>query len=215
MKILLINNSDTAGGAAIAALRLVNALNESGIYARLGVKIKKTSNPYVIELPKIKPNLFQKSWKKIRNYFNIILKPITKRVTYFFKFNTTNEILHSKNYITDTDINWINNSEFDVVNLHWIIDTIGIKDIVKIKKPLVWTMHDTWPFCGAEHYPNVLENDQRFKYPYTKENKPSSTKGQDLCRKVWLKKKKYLSNNPPYTFIELNECIQRRIIYVE
>ena len=41
MKILLINFTDAGGGAAIAAVRLVTALNEQGIYARLGVSEKK------------------------------------------------------------------------------------------------------------------------------------------------------------------------------
>ena len=29
---------------------------------------------------------------------------------------------------------------------------ISIKEIAKIKKPLVWTLHDCWPFLGAEHH---------------------------------------------------------------
>ena len=29
---------------------------------------------------------------------------------------------------------------------------LSIADIAKIKKPIVWTLHDMWAFCGAEHY---------------------------------------------------------------
>ena len=28
---------------------------------------------------------------------------------------------------------------------------ISVSDLSKIKKPLVWTLHDMWGFCGAEH----------------------------------------------------------------
>ena len=28
---------------------------------------------------------------------------------------------------------------------------LSIKDIAKIKKPIVWTLHDMWAFSGAEH----------------------------------------------------------------
>ena len=216
MKVLLINYTDSGGGAAIAASRLVTALNKYGIYARLGVRRKETSNPYVIQLPQKEKSKIIKILKKIIKHIIVFFNPLVKRLPKFNKFYTTNEILHSKNYITNTDIEWINNSEFDVINLHWISDVIGIQDIARITKPIVWTMHDTWPFCGAEHYPNVLEDDERYKHPYTKANKPRTTKGPDLCRKVWLKKKKYLSNKQ-ITFISPSnwekECINQSALF--
>lgn len=194
MRILLINSSDTGGGASIAALRLLNALNNHGYYARMGVVSKETENPNVFLLPKKKHILLFKFSKKVIRYLNKIFNPVTKRLKKINSFKTTNEIAHSKNLITETDIKWINKSDYDVVNLHWICDVISIKDISKITKPMIWTMHDTWPFCGAEHYPNILENDQRYKYKYTRKNKPKSTKGFDLCKKIWKQKNKYLRN---------------------
>ena len=190
MKILLINYTDAGGGAAIAALRLVSALNEHGINARLGVKEKRTSSPYVFELPKKKQNIFLRKASKAFFYFSKIFAPCTK--SFKPRFITSNRIIHYTNYKSKTDINCINDSDFDIINLHWIIDTISIKDISKIKKPIVWTMHDSWPCCGAEHHPNFFENDTRWKTGYYPNNKPKSTKGIDLCRKVWLQKKKYL-----------------------
>jgi len=48
----------------------------------------------------------------------------------------------------------LNASDADVIHLHWINnEMISIKEIAKIKKPLVWTLHDMWPLCGAEHFP--------------------------------------------------------------
>ena len=119
---------------------------------------------------------------------------IHKRLNFHFTFQTTNNILHTTNFTSETDINWINNSDYDIINLHWINGVICNKDISKIKKPIIWTMHDSWPCCGAEHHPNIIENDNRWKEGYYKYNKPKSTKGIDLCRKVWNQKKKYLSN---------------------
>jgi glycosyltransferase involved in cell wall biosynthesis len=71
---------------------------------------------------------------------------------------------------------------------------ISIEDVKKIKKPIVWTMHDSWVFCGAEHHPNIIENDNRFMTGYTHKNKPKTTKGLDICRKTWLRKKKFWRN---------------------
>ena len=190
MKILLINYSDTGGGAAMAAVRLVNALNENGVYARLGVLKKSSANPYVFKLPQKKKLINNPLHEKI---FNRISEKLNNKIINII-FKTTNGIKHTTNFHSETDINWINNSEFDIVNLHWINGVICNKDIAKIKKPIVWTMHDSWPCCGAEHHPNVVENDTRWKEGYYRYNKPATTKGIDLCRSVWKKKKKYLAN---------------------
>jgi glycosyltransferase involved in cell wall biosynthesis len=71
---------------------------------------------------------------------------------------------------------------------------ISIENISKIKKPIVWTMHDTWVFSGAEHYPNVLEQDTRFIEGYSKRNKPKTTSGPDICRKTWERKRRSWKN---------------------
>lgn len=190
MKILLINYKDAGGGAATAALRLTEALNAAGVYARLGVCEIKSVSPYVFQLPKKKRTLQQKIWGRVKRYTEKIFNPIIKLCKP--KFYTTNGILHSDNFYSETDVDWINNSEFDVVNLHWINGVICNKDIAKITKPIVWTMHDSWPCCGAEHHPNIFETDRRWIDGYTKANKPLSTQGYDYCKKVWSQKRKYL-----------------------
>jgi glycosyltransferase involved in cell wall biosynthesis len=49
-------------------------------------------------------------------------------------------------------------------------------------------------FCGAEHHPNIVENDKRFITGYTRMNKPKTTVGMDICRKTWERKKKAWKN---------------------
>ena len=194
MKVLLINYTDAGGGAAIAALRLVTALNEHGVYARLGVTDKRTCSPYSFVLPQKRHFVFYRFFAKTLRFLRRLSKLFFKCIPNPFKFRTSNKILHSTNFYSETDIDWINKSDFDIVNLHWIIGTICNKDIAKIKKPIVWTMHDSWPCCGAEHHPNLLENDTRWKEGYLRHNKPQSTRGFDICRKVCNQKKRYLSN---------------------
>lgn len=47
----------------------------------------------------------------------------------------------------------LNRSDFDVVNLHWICgEMIGIEELSRIRRPLVWTFHDEWPLLGLDHY---------------------------------------------------------------
>ena len=82
----------------------------------------------------------------------------------------------------------MNCSNSDIIHLHWFQhDMLSISDISKIKKPLVWTFHDMWPFCGAEH----ISYDQRWKEGYFKSNRPNTESGFDLNRWTWNRKKKY------------------------
>ena len=193
MKILLLNHTDTGGGAAIAAERLFTALRQNNINAIFGVLEKKTLDTSIIVLKKnsfIEHYLIYRIIKKILNIFISI-----KRNIYKNDFKTSNPILHSTNKKTLIDIDYINNADYDLIHLHWINkDMISIEDIKKINKPIVWTMHDCWIFCGAEHYPNVLENDTRFIEGYNKKNKPKTTFGPDICRKTWERKKKSWKN---------------------
>jgi glycosyltransferase involved in cell wall biosynthesis len=179
----LLNYADSDGGAAIAAYRLFNALREYGVAVDFWVVDKKSTDPSVISI-KIKSLYF--FFKKAVSYSRKMLGP---------KYRTSNPILHSENKRTLIDIDYINNSDHDLIHLHWINnDMISIEDIKKIKKPIVWTMHDSWVFCGAEHHPNVMENDNRFITGYTHANKPKTTKGPDVCKKTWLRKKKSWRN---------------------
>lgn len=41
----------------------------------------------------------------------------------------------------------------DLVHLHWVNnELLSIEQIGRIRRPMVWTLHDMWAFCGSEHY---------------------------------------------------------------
>ena len=187
MKVLMLNTYDNGGGAANATYRLAEALRSYDIEVDLGVLEKRTNSKFVIEL---------KKKKGINLMNNVILKIFIKFIKFFF--NTTNKIHTSLDIISKIDINYINSSDYDLIHLNWIHqDMLSIMDIGKIKKPLVVTLHDSWFCCGAEHHPNVLENDNRWQLGYFRSNKPNSTKGIDLCKLMWLLKKRYWTKITP------------------
>ena len=187
MNILLLNYMDAGGGAAIAAYRLAHALHDAGHQVTLGVVDKRTDS-FIIKDLSFAKSFFQKVQKKLCSKYEYLL---TKQ------FKSSNKIQHSLNYCSKIKIDDINKSDYDIVHLHWINDNmISIKDIARISKPLVWTMHDSWPFCGAEHHPNILESDDRFVVGYTTKNKPKTTRGFDLCKMVYNRKKRYLQKLP-------------------
>ena len=61
MRILIINTSEKTGGAAVASNRLLSALNNNGVKAKMLVRNKETENLFGCEfasLPKTKVELF-------------------------------------------------------------------------------------------------------------------------------------------------------------
>lgn len=79
----------------------------------------------------------------------------------------------------------INSLDADLVHLHWINnEMLSIGDIARIRKPLAWTLHDMWAFCGAEHY----TDDTRWKSGYCAHNRSNRAGGLDIDRWVWTRK---------------------------
>lgn len=40
----------------------------------------------------------------------------------------------------------------DLIQLHWINGLVGLPDLRRIDKPLIWTLRDMWPMTGGCHY---------------------------------------------------------------
>ena len=141
MKILHINYHQNQGGASVASNRLVEALNRSKVESKLLVNEKKNKSGHVLS--------------QFHNIFDLIFHKIKKVLAIYIK-----KMLGAKNIYKDSISIFpsslsqkINNSKFDVVNLHWICnEMISIKEIKEINKPIVWTLVDMWPFTGSTHY---------------------------------------------------------------
>ena len=143
MRVVIINTSERAGGAAIAARRLMEALKGSGIKVKMIVRDKETDEVTVVQLRKSWLGIWNFLWERL-----VILKSNLFRKKNLFAVDIAN---------AGTDIT--NLPEFvqaDVVHLHWInqgmLSLSNIKKILQSGKPVVWTMHDQWPFTGICHY---------------------------------------------------------------
>jgi len=179
MRIVHVNFSDSGGGAAIAVKRTHELLLREGIDSLLLVIENKNNftNTY-----SLRQSLLTIIKTKIK-------KTLSRQLKYIFKTNNRNT--HSLNLIPSGIVKKINELKPDYVNLNWIgNETISISDISKIKSPVIWTLHDMWPFCGAEHY----SNNQRYISGYTKSNKPVNDSGIDINRIIYNKKIKYYKN---------------------
>jgi len=143
MRVLLINTSERIGGAAVAASRLMEALKNHGIKAKLLVRDKQTDHISVVSLGHNRRTVWKFVWERI-----VIWKANRFKKNNLFAVDIAN---------TGTDITSL--PEFrqaDVIHLHWINQgMLSLKNIEKILdsgKPVVWTMHDMWPCTGICHH---------------------------------------------------------------
>ena len=131
----MLSNTDGQTGSGIAATRILNALLSRSLKVEMLVRRKITNQ---IEIKTISPNFLSR--------FDYIVRILFSKV--ICKFQKDNNInFHSTSFLK-SKINFNKKyGDFDVINLHWIgNETISISQIAKIKKPIVWTLHDSWPF---------------------------------------------------------------------
>lgn len=143
MRILIVSTHDQQGGAAIAAYRLLEALNKNGATARMLTLHKQSDNSNVIEVGNPLMN-------KIRF--------VAERGVIYIKNGFSKANLFDVS-IANTGVSITHHPEFkkaDIIHLHWINQgMLSIKEIGKILasgKKVVWTMHDMWPFTGICHH---------------------------------------------------------------
>lgn len=197
MRVLIINTSERIGGAAIAANRLMEALKDNGIKAMMLVRDRQTDSLSVVELKKSWWKVWQFIWERV-----VIWGANSFKKNDLFAVDIAN---------TGTDITSL--PEFiqaDVVHLHWInqgmLSLNDIKKIAESGKPIVWTMHDMWPFTGICHYSGDCD-----LYKTHCNSCPLLFKGsaKDLSYRTYNKKEKLLNNARIY-FVACSKWLENK-----
>ena len=144
MRILIVNTSECTGGAAVAANRLCDALNNYGVKAKMLVRDKQTDDITVVTC---KGSKLKKKWCFLWERIVIWLNNRLSRQNLF------------KVSIANTGIDITTMPEFqkaDIIHLHWInqgfLSLDGLQKILQSGKPVVWTMHDMWPLTAICHH---------------------------------------------------------------
>jgi glycosyltransferase involved in cell wall biosynthesis len=183
MKILILSTFERTGGAAIAANRLMHALNKCGQEAKMLVCDKQTDDPNVVSIN-------TGDWKKKINFIRFAYE----RWVIFLNNRFSKKNLFAVS-IANTGIDISRHplvKEADVIHLHWInqgfLSLKVINKLLKLGKPIIWTMHDMWPCTGICHHAWGCESfvEECGNCPFLK-----STKKYDLSYRV-LKKKQFL-----------------------
>ena len=176
MRVLIVNTSERTGGAAIAAYRLMHALNNNGAEARMLVRDRKTNASEVVNIPP--------SWR-------LKAKFLWERGVIWLNNGLSKQNLFQVDIANaGTDITRMDAfRQADVIHLHWVNQGfLSLKNLERIMasgKPIVITMHDQWYFTGICHYSGICE-----KYKSQCEKCPM-LKGQkmDLAKKVFDRKR--------------------------
>lgn len=177
MKPLLVSHSDLAGGAARAAYRLHRALRSAGLDSTMRVRVR-LSDDWTVEGPR---SSIERAANKLRAAAGAAL----------LRLQAAPDVnLRSGNWMPSQWAGVINASTADVVNLHWVAgEALSIEDIGRIRKPVVWTLHDMWPFSGTEHYASD-DVGARWRLGYTATSRPTGARGLDLDRWGWRRKRR-------------------------
>jgi glycosyltransferase involved in cell wall biosynthesis len=142
VNVLHLATFDTHGGAAVAALRLVESLRRRGHKARLLVREKATSHPAVEAFgsaaPLSDPALTQMAW-----LFSQRARSGNRATAFSCDLPTYDVAAHSLVRAAD------------VLHLHWVTGFLSAYEIRRLQhlgKPIVWTLHDQFPMTGGCHY---------------------------------------------------------------
>jgi len=178
MRILIVNTSEQAGGAAVASKRLVMALNNNGEKAKMLVRDKSTDNISIVALPGGLKQRWHFLWERLRIYMAL-------------KFNK-DHLWEIDIANAGTDITSLKEfKEADVIHLAWInqgmLSLKGIEKIIRSGKPIVWTMHDLWPATALCHYARGC--DSFITGCKNCQLLPDGGNEKDLSAKVWNRKK--------------------------
>ena len=187
MKVLIVNTSERTGGAAVAANRLMKALNNNGVKVKMLVRDKDTDALTVVPLWQCWRLRWHFLWERL-----VVFCHLHFSRTHLFEIDIAN---------TGSDITRLREfQEADIIHLHWInqgmLSLGGIRKILQSGKPVIWTMHDIWPATAICH----LTLDCR---AFTSECRncrllPGGGSSHDLAASVWRKKQQMVADENIY-----------------
>ncbi|MFA6331905.1 MAG: glycosyltransferase [Methanoregula sp.] len=193
MNVVTVSNSDTIGGAALGAYHLHKSLQSLGVESQMVVQTKTCDDPSIIGPP-----------TKLRETINSLRPTLDAFPTIFYKNKRS---FFSPAWLPFSNIvDTINQIDADIVHLHWIAaGTMSIEDISRIKKPVVWSLHDMWPFTGGCHYDGGCG-----KYRSYCAACPAlgSNRRNDLSHCVFSRKVKSYAKIPSLTLVGLSRWIE-------
>lgn len=186
-KILSVNFSDSSGGAARAAYRIHKAVNKAGVNNHMLVKQKTLNDDTVLSIEEFDKKIF----------FTYAGRFVVKKIKNQLQHRSWNRYPDKEDvFLSDLRSESIHGAfqkiDFDILHLHWInLHFLNLNQLKTLSQPIIWTLHDCWPFTGICHYfyDCTRYTSQCGNCPFL-----HSGKEKDLSREVWQKKKRFYQN---------------------
>ena len=183
MNPLLLNTYDNVGGAAIATYRLHRGLRSIGVDSQLMVMHKGKGDSTVIG-----PEPQSRVQRAITYWYARGDAKITN------KCRAAGNRYFSPARCSDSLAQRVASINPDLVHLFWVNSGfMKIETLSQFKKPIIWTLHDMWPFTGGCHYDDECG---RFRQSCGSCPILDSVSDHDLSRQIWKRKQQSWSNVP-------------------
>lgn len=149
MKVVHVSYKDDQEGAAIAVERICRSLILAGIDSTILVQKKVGDKPYAHSSAN---NKLQKLFSFIRVGLDLLINNLlVKDKSVYFTLPFIGSDISKHHLLV----------EADVIHLHWInrgfLSLASIEKFLKLKKTVVWTLHDSWAFTGGCHMTGQCE----------------------------------------------------------
>lgn len=198
IKVVALNTFTSGGGAAIAAARINAGIQRAGADVRVITRSRITPRDKLYN-----HYIFCTEW--LRGYIDFLpLKAYKHRKPHNFSINMVSDGLRNKIILHKSNI----------IHLHWICSGfVQIETLTRLNLPIIWTLHDSWPFTGGCHLPYDCE---RYKNSCGSCPILGSTSEQDLSRWVF-KRKEHAWKNLDITVVSpsrwLAQCAQESSLF--
>lgn len=183
-------NTYCTGGAAKACRRIVGALNKSGTESKMLVLYKTNDDKDTID--------FRDEFSFLKNYK---LKFTNKWfvMNHESKFGNREELFSSYQPVWKAEENSLVRNA-DIVHLHWVSGFVNFPSFFNaIKKKVVITLHDYFPFSGGYHYPNPYFESEKFK--------SAINQNRELLRRIYSKNGIHFVGPSQYIIDQLNKTL--------
>ncbi len=144
MRVTHISTFDRQGGAAIAARRLHEALRREGVDSSMLVLHASGEEEHIASVINSPRDYY--AYKAGTAIDERTVRYIKKKGAGSFSLARFGRDIYRHPWVREADI----------VQLHWLqggyVSLSGLKKAFDLQKPVIWTMHDMWPFTGGCHY---------------------------------------------------------------
>jgi glycosyltransferase involved in cell wall biosynthesis len=170
MKVALLNTYERSGGAAVACGRLFSGLKKAGINVQLLVREKSPVSKGAMAVG-------SRLEGRVRALLDgLPLHAYPRRQRHNF----------SPALVPGGALNKLREFKPDVVHLHWVVEGfMPISAFQSLRIPIIWTLHDSWPFTGGCHLPGECTGYARAcgECPVL-----GSSHQRDLSKLIWQRK---------------------------